>query len=151
MILYLAIIAIAVAILTTVVSLASGEGFLLVLGFTGLAVVVVVAIDGLTATVSRLLPQKCANHEKKIFAVSAKEKLGIEGLKREIVKQFANEFLFCTLYIPYADTEKYAKEKRLLVERRVEYLDDGQLVHATIPRRYADTFTPYLKEIQQEK
>ena len=85
------------------------------------------------------------------IAVSAKEKLGIEGLKREIVKQFANEFLFCTLYIPYADTEKYAKEKRLLVERRVEYLDDGQLVHATIPRRYADTFTPYLKEIQQEK
>ena len=113
MILYLAIIAIAVAILTTVVSLASGEGFLLVLGFTGLAVVVVVAIDGLTATVSRLLPQKCAHHEKKIFAVSAKEKKFYEKLKIRKWKDKVPEIGHFTGF----------RKNKIADPKSVEYLD----------------------------
>jgi len=52
-----------------------------VLGLTWFSIVVVLLIDGLTATVCRLLPAKCANHEKKIFQVSAKEKQFYEKLK----------------------------------------------------------------------
>lgn len=77
--------------------------------------------------------------------VSAKTGAGLPALKREILQRFAEEFLFCELYIPYNKTEEYAKIRRYLTERRVEYTDDGQTVYATIPARYASLFSQYLK------
>lgn len=79
--LYIFIVLIAILIITAIVTLVSGVGFLPVLGFTALAVVIVVAIDGLVAASARFLPKKCANHEKKVFQVSAKEKKFYERLK----------------------------------------------------------------------
>lgn len=73
-------------------------------------------------------------------AISAKENLGIEALKREILQKFREEFLFCSLFIPYAQMNEYAKVKNLIVERSVEFQDDGQKVSATIPAKYADKF-----------
>ncbi len=79
--LYIVIIFCCVVLLSAILTLACSVDFLYALGFTALAVVIVVAIDALVATVSRLLPKACANHEKKVFTVSAKEKKFYEKLK----------------------------------------------------------------------
>ena len=81
MILYLGIILIATLCIAAIVSICACESFLLTLCFTALAVVIVMVIDGLTATVCRLLPAKFANADKKFFIVSAKEKKFYEKLK----------------------------------------------------------------------
>ena len=74
MILYLAIVAVAMAVISAVVSLFAGTAFGQVFGMTGLATGLLVLIDALVATGARLLPAKFADHDKKIFTVSAKEK-----------------------------------------------------------------------------
>lgn len=77
--------------------------------------------------------------------ISAKNKLGLEHLKREIFRHFAKEYILCDLFIPYENANEYAKLKEYLIERKVEYSDDGQTVSATIPVRYVDYFEPYIK------
>ncbi|MBO5239876.1 MAG: GTPase HflX [Clostridia bacterium] len=77
--------------------------------------------------------------------ISAKEHLGIEALKREILKFFKNEFLFCELFVPYGKSNEYAKLKPYVYEKRTEFTDDGQTVFATIPSRYAKLFSDYIK------
>ena len=79
--LYLIIIFIAMCIVSGVVALAVQMSFLSVFGITGIAVIAVMLIDGIIATVARLLPEKLANHTKKIFTVSAKEKRFYEKMK----------------------------------------------------------------------
>jgi GTP-binding protein HflX len=76
--------------------------------------------------------------------ISAKTGLGIDELKKQIVKAFSNDFYFCELFIPYAELNAYAKIKTNLTERNVEFLDDGQKVNAVIPSIYADLFTKYI-------
>ena len=77
-------------------------------------------------------------------AISAKENLGIEALKREILQKFKEEFLFFTLFIPYEQMNEYAKVKALLVERFIEFQDNGQKVDAVIPAKYAEKFTDFI-------
>ncbi len=81
MILYICLILLAVLGISGGVALAASASYLPVLGFTALAAVAVIAIDGLTATVCRLLPKKLADHEKKYFQVSQREKKFYEKLK----------------------------------------------------------------------
>ena len=81
MILYLIIIVIAVLVIALAVSLLTASAFLPVLGWTALATAVVMAINGLTATLCQFLPEKLANHERKLFVVSANEKKFYEKLK----------------------------------------------------------------------
>ncbi len=81
MILYLSIIAVAVVLTAGGVFLFTGYSFLYGLGFSALAALIAVLLNGLTATVCRLLPAKCANYEKKAFQTSAKEKKFYEKLK----------------------------------------------------------------------
>ena len=87
--------------------------------------------------------------DKSIFpydsvSISAKENLGIDGLKREILQKFREEFLFCNLFISYEQMNEYAKIKSLLVERSTEFEDNGQKVNAVIPAKYADKFTKFI-------
>ncbi len=84
-------------------------------------------------------------YPKESVMISAKEKLGIEGLKREIVKFFKNDFLFCELFVPYEKSNEYAKLKPYLYERRTEFTDDGQRIWATIPSRYGKLFNEFIK------
>ena len=77
-------------------------------------------------------------------AISAKENLGIDALKREILQKFREEFLFVNLFIPYAQMNEYAKVKSLIVERTTTFQDDGQMVSAVIPAKYADQFTKFI-------
>ncbi len=78
------------------------------------------------------------------IAISAKENLGIECLKREILKRFSQDFLFCELFVPYTRLNDYGKIKSLLTEKNVEYTDDGQTIQAVIPAMYAEKFSPYI-------
>lgn len=65
--------------------------YLETLGFTGLGVVIILCIDGLTATVARLLPKKCADRRKKCFRVSSKEKKFYEKIKIRAWKEYIPE------------------------------------------------------------
>lgn len=78
--LYLTIIFGCIMVITATLTLIYQLNFWYVLGFTALAVVVVILVDALVATVARLLPKKCADHERKVFIVSAKEKKFYEKL-----------------------------------------------------------------------
>lgn len=80
------------------------------------------------------------------IAISAKENLGIESLKREILRSFKNEFQFCTLFVPYVRMNDYSAIKDLLVERSVSYTDDGAIIQVVIPTQYAEKLTPYITE-----
>ena len=81
--------------------------------------------------------------------ISAKNGLGIDSLKRAILQVFEKDFLFCTLYIPYDQTNAYAKLKKYLAERKIEYADNGTYVEATIPARYAEMFTSYITKTRR--
>ena len=78
---YIIIVCSCTLILSAILTLVCEVEFLYALGFTTLAVVAIVALDGLVAGVARMLPKKFADREKKIFHVSAKEKSFYEKLK----------------------------------------------------------------------
>ena len=77
-------------------------------------------------------------------AISARENVGIETLKREILRKFREDLLFCSLFIPYEKTNEYAALKALITERRTEFTDDGQNVDAVIPMQYAEKFKSFI-------
>lgn len=79
--LYLVIIFGCSLLISAVIAFVEGVSFALLFALTALAVVIEIAIDGLFATIARLLPKKCANHELRIYRVSAKEKKVYEKLK----------------------------------------------------------------------
>ena len=76
--------------------------------------------------------------------ISAKEGLGIDNLKREILNKFKEEFLFCRLFVPYTKLKQYSLVKTYLTERTQHYTDDGQIIDVVIPRKYAEFFTEYV-------
>lgn len=79
-------------------------------------------------------------------AISAKEDIGIDKLKREILKRFANEYLFCELFIPYERINEYNQIKPFLKERQTNYTDNGLCIAATISMRYAELFKDYIQK-----
>jgi hypothetical protein len=111
--LYLLIIFACILVISAIVTLISGLNFLYVLGFTTLAVVLVILVDALVATASRLLPAKCANHEKKIYTVSAKEKKFYEKLKIRKWKDKVPEIGHFTGF----------RKNKIADPKSVEYLD----------------------------
>ena len=113
MILYLTIITICVAIISTIVTLIYEANFLAVLGYTALAVVVVIAVDAIVSTIARLLPKKCAQHDKKVYTVSAKEKKFYEKLKIRKWKDFVPEIGHFTGF----------RKNKIADPKSVEYLD----------------------------
>ncbi len=80
------------------------------------------------------------------IAISARENLGIDRLKREILRSFKNELISCTLYVPYAQMNEYATIKTLIVENHISYTDDGATIQAIIPAQCAEKFNPFIKE-----
>lgn len=83
------------------------------------------------------------------IAISAKENIGIESLKKKILRAFKNEYLFCKLFVSYAQMREYSAQKEFLTERTLSYTDDGANIQAIIPTKYADKFTPYIQERQE--
>ena len=81
MILYLSIITVCVLIISATLFFIFSTNFFYLLGFTAIAAVLSIVVDALVATVCRLLPERVANHESKVYTVSAKEKSFYEKLK----------------------------------------------------------------------
>lgn len=111
--LYLLIIFCCVMLITAIVTFVSGAGYLYVLGFTALAVVIVIAIDALVSTIARLLPKKCAQHEAKVFIVSAKEKKFYEKLK---IRKWKDK-------VPEIGQFTGFRKNKIVDPKSVEYLD----------------------------
>jgi len=80
------------------------------------------------------------------IAISAKENIGINTLKQEILKKFRNEFVFCKLFVPYEQTHIYNANKQYLTEHNSTFLEDGQLIDTVIPARYFDKFSNFVRE-----
>ena len=118
MILYLSIISICISIIATLVTLIYKVDFLPVLGYTVLAVVAVILVDIIIATIARLLPKKCANHEKKVYVVSAGEKKFYEKLKIRKWKDYVPEIGHFTGFRKnkIADPKSVAYLDRFLLE-----------------------------------
>ena len=113
MILYLTLISFFGLAISLLVKFIYGVSFLPVLGFTALAIVLVILVDGLTATVCRLLPAKCADHTKKFYKVSAKEKKFYEKLK---IRKWKD-------YIPEIGHFTGFRKNKIVDPKSVEYLD----------------------------
>ncbi len=79
--LYLWFITIVVVIIAAVVSIVYSVSFLPTWAFAEIAAILAIIINGLTATVVRLMPQKVADPNKKRFQVSAGEKKFYEKLQ----------------------------------------------------------------------
>ncbi len=113
MILYMCIIAIAVAFIAAVVSIATGEGYIGVVSYTALAAIAAMFVDGITAAICRALPAKIADPEKKIFHVSQKEKKFYEKLK---IRKWKDK-------IPEIGQFTGFRKNKLVDPKSVEYLD----------------------------
>ncbi len=79
--------------------------------------------------------------------ISAKENIGIDTLKQEILHVFKDEFVVCKLFVPYKDLHEYNTIKKLIIEQKVQFLDDGQAVDAVIPSRYGEKFTKFVEKV----
>lgn len=113
MILYLFIIVGSMFLIALGVSIGYQTAYLETLGFTGLAVLIILCIDGLTATVARILPKKCADRTKKCFQVSAKEKKLYEKMKIRAWKELIPEIGHLTGF----------RKNKIDQPKNVEYLD----------------------------
>lgn len=113
MILYLLIISAAVVTISGIVTPIMNVNIVSALGATSFAVLVVVLIDGLTATLCRLLPTKFANHQRKLYTVSAKEKKFYEKLR---IRKWKD-------YIPEIGHFTGFRKNRIADPKSVEYLD----------------------------
>lgn len=113
MILYLLIIFSCSLIIAASVSLASGQNFLLLFGLVMIGVVFEILVDGLISTIARLMPAKCADHTKKVFVVSAKEKKFYEKLKIRLWKDKIPEIGHFTGF----------RKNKLVDPQSVEYVD----------------------------
>jgi GTP-binding protein HflX len=80
------------------------------------------------------------------IAISAKEHVGISALKQAILREFRKDYLFCKLFIPYAQMHVYNANKQYLMERSSTFTDDGQEVDAVIPSYYTDKFEDFIVE-----
>lgn len=83
---------------------------------------------------------------REYIPISARLGKGIGELKKEILKAFSNDLLFCRLFIPYAKLSAYGKIKHLLKERSTSFDDDGQIVEAVIPTIHATAFAEFIQK-----
>lgn len=113
MILYLSIITVCVLLISGSLFFIFSTKFFYLLGFTALAAFLVIVVDILVATVCRLLPAKYANHEKKVFTVSQKEKNFYEKLKIRKWKDRVPEIGHFTGF----------RKNKIADPKSVEYLD----------------------------
>jgi len=85
--LYLIIIGICSTLASIIVSICYNELFIKVYGVMLLGIVIVIIVDGLTAGLYRLLPEKFADFTNKFYTVKKREKNFYEKLKIKVWKE----------------------------------------------------------------
>ncbi len=78
-------------------------------------------------------------------AISAKQHVGLDLLKKRIFEEMQDEFVRADLFIPYREMSEYGRLRALITERRVDYTDDGARIQAIIPSIYAKKFRPFIE------
>lgn len=77
--------------------------------------------------------------------ISAKENIGIDGLKNQILRHFRSRYTEVRLHIPYEQMKAYSQLKRYAVEKDFSYQDDGLMLTASIPDIYLKKFNEFIK------
>ncbi len=113
MILYLSVISVCMVMISALVTITYDAVFWQILGYTAFAVVLVILVDGLVATICRLLPKGCARHDGKVYTVSAKEKKFYEKLKIRKWKDHIPEIGHFTGF----------RKNKIAEPKSVEYID----------------------------
>ncbi len=88
-----------------------------------------------------------ANYSSDAVCISAANGIGLDCLKREIMRALKDEFVRVNLFVPYEKTAQYGKLRPLLTETSVTYHDSGSEIAAIIPVIYAERFREFIKEI----
>lgn len=75
--------------------------------------------------------------------ISAKENIGIDRLRQEILKHFSADISAVSLRIPYTRMNEYARVKGYAAESDFRYLDDCVELKARIPNIHLSKFAPF--------
>lgn len=76
--------------------------------------------------------------------ISAKEKKGIEALKRAIADRFSESYIKKEIFVSYENLSDYGKIKKYLTEQNVSYVENGLFATVVVPIERACLLRPYL-------
>ena len=85
-----------------------------------------------------LLPHDCV-------MISAKTGMGLDQLKRRIFQELQARYVRAKLFVPYADSAKYAALRALISEKSVNYTEQGTELEVIIPTEHAAKFQSFIK------
>ena len=105
------------------------------MGFSAPYLIVMNKCDGIGSRMG--YPKDC------IF-ISAKDEIGIEELKSEILKKFQDSYLFREIFVSYEQMNEYQKVRGRLKENNVAFTDEGMRVQAVIPSDYYPLFRKFI-------
>lgn len=77
------------------------------------------------------------------IAISAKYGIGLDALRARIFEMLQENFVRCTLFVPYAEFSSYSSLRPLITERSCTYVEDGMEVRAIVPSIYAQMAKKY--------
>lgn len=105
------------------------------MGFSAPYLIVMNKCDGIGSRMG--YPKDC------IF-ISAKDEIGIEELKSEILKKFQDSYLFREIFVSYEQMNEYQKVRERLKENNVAFTDEGMRVQAVISSDYYPLFRKFI-------
>ena len=91
-----------------------------------------------------LLPEE-AHLPHDCVMISAKTGMGLDQLKRRIFQELQARYVRAKLFVPYADSAKYAALRALVSEKSVEYTEQGTELEVIIPAEHAAKFQSFIK------
>ena len=77
--------------------------------------------------------------------ISAKTGMGLDQLKRRIFQELQSRYVRAKLFVPYADSAKYAALRALVSEKSVNYTEQGTELEVIIPTEHAAKFQSFIK------
>lgn len=75
--------------------------------------------------------------------ISAMQKKGLEYLKLRIFDALKDKYVRSKLFISYDNSSEYSSLRHLLIERKVQYTEQGAEITAIIPSIYAKNFRKF--------
>ena len=93
--------------------------------------------DMLDEDARALYPAEC------VF-ISAKTGAGTDDLKRRISEMFRANRTECSLLVPYSRLKEYSKLKNYVIERSVDYTDDGVLAVCSVENERLALFSDWI-------